>query len=153
MDNRVVASELKKIEDKTGRLTPGLVVKAAKNVKSPLHAQFTWDDSVAGHQWRLQQARNLINGVMVSFQTSEMSLRSVAYVRDPTADPGKQGYRSIVKLSQDEDEARDAVIAEFSRAAAHLRRARDVAVSLGHAREIEKLIVKVVGVGERVAAS
>ena len=34
-----------------------MFIKDAKNINSPIHDCFEWDDTKAGHQWRLQQAR------------------------------------------------------------------------------------------------
>src|SRR5262245_33179475 len=43
-----------------GLLTPEAIVQAAENEVSPLHQYFEWDEQVAAHSWRLQQARILI---------------------------------------------------------------------------------------------
>src|SRR5690349_9983917 len=43
-----------------GELNAELVVKEATSDDSFLHTYFEWDDSVAGHHYRLQQAGNLI---------------------------------------------------------------------------------------------
>jgi hypothetical protein len=57
--------QLQAIYDQHGSLTPGLVVDAARDEGSPLHARFEWDDSVAGEAWRRQQAHELIRSVRV----------------------------------------------------------------------------------------
>lgn len=43
---------LQAIYDKNGRLTPQLVVNAAKNPKSALHSRFEWDDTKAAARYR-----------------------------------------------------------------------------------------------------
>lgn len=153
MDVRKIAAELRKIENRAGRLTAEEIVKLAANPKHPLHAQFEWDDTAAGHRYRVWQARKLIVSVQLTVEVSERVVKSVAYVRDPAADHGRQGYRSVIKLSAEEDDAREAVIAEFARAATHLRRARDLAFTLGHADEIEELIGRVVEIDQRIMAA
>lgn len=57
-----VAQELDRIasQDRDGLIRPEVVVEEASSNKSPLHAHFTWDDSVAAYDYRLHQARNLI---------------------------------------------------------------------------------------------
>ena len=45
------------------KLTPQTVVDEARPVDSPLHPYFEWDDNVAAHHWRLEQARHLIKSV------------------------------------------------------------------------------------------
>lgn len=47
-----------------GEFTPDLVVKDGENKKSPFHSYFQWDDKKAGYEYRLQQARNLINHIL-----------------------------------------------------------------------------------------
>lgn len=56
-------SELLAIRAEHGRLTPHVVVEVAAAEDHPLHGRFEWDDSVAGHKYRLQQARDLIRVV------------------------------------------------------------------------------------------
>lgn len=154
MDAKKLAAELKKIEDGQGRLTPEAVVKVAKSARHPLHGEFEWDNSIAGHRWRIQQARELINSVHVIIERrGQSTARSVAYVRDPAATKGEQGYRSVIKLRGESDEARNAVVREFAQAAGHLRRARDLAVVLGLADEVEDLIERVVALDQRVQSA
>jgi hypothetical protein len=43
-----------------GYLTPRLVVDVATDDAHPLHGAFEWDDRVAGHKYRVVQARELI---------------------------------------------------------------------------------------------
>jgi hypothetical protein len=53
------------LERTHGELTPQLVLWAASAEASPLHAMFTWDDTVAANAYREQQARGLIRRVQV----------------------------------------------------------------------------------------
>jgi hypothetical protein len=43
-----------------GNLTPDRVIHYARNEKAALHESFEWDDTVAGHKYRIQQANALI---------------------------------------------------------------------------------------------
>lgn len=43
-----------------GKLTADSVVTAASDPVSPMHDRFEWDDEVAAHEYRLEQARALI---------------------------------------------------------------------------------------------
>jgi hypothetical protein len=56
-------SELEKIRAENGGLTRQTVVDAARPKRAPLHDQFTWDDRLAGEQFRLIEAGNLIRRV------------------------------------------------------------------------------------------
>jgi hypothetical protein len=60
MKNKTIA-ELKRIAiENGGLLKPEIVVEEARPKSSPLHSRFEWDDSVAGQQYRIWQARQLI---------------------------------------------------------------------------------------------
>ena len=57
---------LEKVRTKNnGNITPAEVVKVSKPKRSPLHNEFEWDDSVAGEQYRLDQARYIIRSIEV----------------------------------------------------------------------------------------
>jgi hypothetical protein len=66
VDPTIAVKEITKIEKSAGAITPETVLDAAKNKRSPLHALFTWDNSEAAHQFRLQQARTLLNNIQVT---------------------------------------------------------------------------------------
>lgn len=150
MDIAIVVKELRKIEDRNGRLTAESVLEAARSPKHPLHGHFEWDDSAAAHHWRIEQARRLIRGVQVQVEVEEHTINTVAYVRDPSVEDGEQGYRSIVKLRHDPDDARSATLAEFAAAESHIRRSRDVGAVLGYSKEIEGLLRRLIRLGERI---
>lgn len=146
----VIKNALRAIEDAKGRLTPSLVVASATPEDSPLHDQFEWNDSIAGHKWRLDQARELIKSVSVLFRTEYSTLSVVAYVRDPAMPSNVQGYRHITHIREEPDEARDALVKAFSDVANLLRRARDLGVALELSSEIEELLERVAGLDARV---
>lgn len=52
-------------EKYNGTLKPEFVVEEAKSNNSPLHNYFDWDSKSASQKWRLFQARNLINHIVV----------------------------------------------------------------------------------------
>lgn len=78
--------QLQAIHDDAGRLTPALVVEAARPDDHPLHPRFEWDDSIAGEQWRRQQAHELIQSVRIVYtkpgSEQQSSVRAFHAVRD-----------------------------------------------------------------------
>jgi len=126
-----------------GRLTPDLVVEDAQNPDSPLHELFEWNDGVAGHKYRIEQARQVITSVRVVITTEHKTVSTVFYVRDPEADATEQGYVSINKLRSNSDLARESIVIEFSRAASYLQRARTHAEALGMEDDVDALIANV----------
>lgn len=57
--------QLQAIYDEHGKLTPALVVDVARAKTHPLHANFEWNDKLAGESWRREQAHTLIRSVRV----------------------------------------------------------------------------------------
>lgn len=136
--NAAVIEALKALE-KDGRLTPNAVVEAAKDKASPLHEFFQWDNKKAAEAWRIEQARNLIARAKVVYTVEHKSITAVAYVRDPSAPSGEQGYVSITRLRSDAQAAHEAVAAEFSRAASLLARAKEIAAVLSCKDEVSRI--------------
>lgn len=134
-----IQARLMKIEDRDGRLTPESVVRDARNPKSPLHGEFEWNDNKASEAYRLLQARRLIR-VRVEYQLVTHTIRASAFIRDPTAAPREQGYRSVIKLRGERDHAIAALRSEAERAAAHLQRTRDLALALDIESELDSIL-------------
>ena len=134
---------LAKLHAKHGQLTPALVVKDAKRADSPLHDYFEWDDTVAAAQWREEQARQLVRSVRVTIETDTVTVKTVAYVRDPKCAADEQGYVSVESLRDDKEAARQALAYECNRATALLDRSRSLALPLGLAAEVDALLAGV----------
>lgn len=75
-----------------GLLNPEDVVEFAKNPDTELHSRFQWDDSLAAHEHRLFQAREVINVQVVMLPNSNAPVR--AYV-SLLPDRKNGGYRPI----------------------------------------------------------
>lgn len=101
-DHDAIRLEIERLE-RDGKIRPVDVVEAAKDEGSPLHECFTWDDSEAGHQYRLLQARNLLRVYVVRPDVSDApAVRAfVSLTTDRTQKDG--GYRSIAKVMSDDD--------------------------------------------------
>jgi hypothetical protein len=103
-----VTGELLAIQSrsKDSMLHPSEVVSwAAEHPKSALYPKFEWDDSRAGHEWRLQQARSLIRLHVVT----EDGTPKLVNLRIDRSKGG--GYREIKDVMNDED-LRTAMLAD-----------------------------------------
>lgn len=120
-------------------LTPEAVVQDATPPESVLHAIFPWNDAEAGHQRRVDIARQLLR---VRFPVAtETTYRQVPYfIHNPNLPQGQQGYTRVATLKQDPDSARESVRAEVARVEASLLRAKALAEVLGHADLIQDLL-------------
>lgn len=121
-----------------GILTPENVVVAARPRDSVLHGHFTWSNATAADAHRLNEARTLIRSVRVDVKIDRVIVEAPYFVRDPSLAPS-QGYRSLGRLQNDEDRAREVVVSEFKRASAALSRAKAIAAVLNMSSEIEVL--------------
>lgn len=147
-----VKERLLEIHAARNTITPEIVVDDAKDPESVLHEHFEWDDSVAGHQWRLEQARTLIRSVRIVVEYEERSVSCPVFVRDPQVSSSEQGYTTITRLRDDAELARDAVAAECGLAAAAFRRAQAVAAGVGLEEDVRDLVVRTMALRERVSA-
>lgn len=140
-EKELVAEKLAELARQNGgRLTPNVVLEEAQDPGSVLHSLFEWDDTLAAHQHRIFQARQIITSVRVVVTTENRKISTVYYVRDPEAEPTEQGYVSIDRLKTDKDLARESIVMEFSRASSYLQRAKAHAQALEMNDEIEALI-------------
>ena len=75
----------KMVDENGGGITAEQIVEAAKDVNSPLHKEFQWDDSVAAHQYRLHQARTMLAKfkliVRVDNNAAHNKIRQFTYVK------------------------------------------------------------------------
>jgi hypothetical protein len=127
-----------------GVLRPEDVVREATSPKSILHGCFEWDDKKAGHQFRLDQARQLIASVKYTYTVEMHTYSAPEWVRDPTQEERDQGYVNVKALRTDKELSRDALIGEFGRAASHLARAHEIAKALEFKpKEVQVVIDKV----------
>lgn len=55
-----VLDVLRGLYERDGKLTAESVLAAAQDVSSPIHSLFEWDDTIAAHEYRLEQARRVV---------------------------------------------------------------------------------------------
>ena len=66
----VAAAECERLEAE-GRLTAETLVDENREEGTPLHEEFEWRDDVAAEEWRKQQARMIINALVVVSEEHE----------------------------------------------------------------------------------
>lgn len=101
-----------------GELTPDQVVKEGRDPASPLHHQFFWDDAIAGHQHRLQQARALLNRYEISYTRPDGSTTKVREFLSVPVGNGERRYIPIHRVVASEA-LLASVIADFDRLLRH----------------------------------
>ena len=99
----VLGTELERIHEQHAGVTPDRVVREAKPKRAALHDAFEWDDTKAGHEHRLLQARNLIRSVCVIVEDRD-PVTVFYHVQVPSNDDGSTGvYRTGNVIVADPD--------------------------------------------------
>ena len=91
VDVALVVEELTRLQEVNRILTPEVVVRAAEDNNSILHKLFEWDDNKAAYNWRLQQARTILNNIEVTIIT-DGEPREIAVFEVTTR---SEGYKSV----------------------------------------------------------
>lgn len=127
-----IAIELKRIAaEYGGELRPKTVVDSARFEESPLHGSFDWDDSSAGEQWRLQQARQLIRAVVSYEQVGNKAVQCRVFVSlTPDREENGAGYRLAHTVMSDVEQRRQMLVdatADMQRFKERYRRLHELA--------------------------
>lgn len=96
---------------KGGKITPKELVDAARDVNSPLHNEFEWNDSVAAEKYRRTQARYIINSIEVKITTVpaeithiDLEIKETECVKFYHAlDKDGSGYENLYAIDKDEE--------------------------------------------------
>jgi len=137
---KAMANELNRMAKRNGgKITPKMIVEAARDESSLLHDYFEWDDTVAAEKYREMQARTLLRSVDLKVTQGTVKFDVSAFIRDPEADAQTQGYVQVSALKSQEDLARDALISEFKRASSLIERAKRYAMFFGMENDMDEL--------------
>lgn len=102
IDADLAIAEIERIESVFGSLTPENVLEASRDESALLHSLFQWDDSLAAKQYRLQQARTIINNVEIKV-ISDGEERSIPVYEVVNIGEGRV-YKSIQNMDKDDVE-------------------------------------------------
>jgi hypothetical protein len=135
-----IIAALRALEDERGRLTPEIVLEAARDPESPLHDQFEWNVEEAARKHNLARARALLRSVRVRLTVTRIPFDVPVYVRNPDAAANQQGYRRLARIKGERETAIEAALAELERARALLGRARKILTALGFVGRLDEII-------------
>lgn len=102
IDPNEAVTELERIENIYGAITPENILEASKSKRSLLHRLFNWNDESAANQYRLQQARTIINNIEIVI-ISDGQPRQMPVFEIITKDD-KRIYKSIEEFTIDDAE-------------------------------------------------
>lgn len=103
-------------QKKGGKLTPKELVEAARDVDSPLHNEFEWNDTKAAQKYREWQARYIISSIEleitnvpnepteVELEITDSKPSSVKFYH--SLDNDGTGYENVFTISEDEEKTK-----------------------------------------------
>lgn len=98
-DPQVIGEHLERLRVANNGLTWRLVVDDAKTVTSPLHKQFTWDESEAAEQWRLYEASLILRCILVTNTDGRLTEPTRAFV--VVSENDERHYTSVQAVLND----------------------------------------------------
>jgi hypothetical protein len=115
VDAQIAGEAIERIQAKHGG-QPEAIVTEARKKSSPLHPLFVWDDSEAAERWRVQQARQLVNHLVIKRVDQEDTPPVRAFVSVVT-DQGRE-YMRAADAREDpvlREQIRQGLMAELAR--------------------------------------
>lgn len=95
-----ISDELREIQSlHGGSLRPRHVVEYARNPETLLHSKFEWDDSIAGQQYRLWQARQVIRLELIVVDREQGKIRDLSF--NITNNQKEKTTRAFISLTTD----------------------------------------------------
>lgn len=126
-----VQSEVQRLAEED-RLTPEETVATASDPDNPMHSWFDWNDTIAGHKWRLEQARDLIQRCRVVVERTDHGvIERPRYLHDVRLPPGNAGYVSADDVKRSKVRRRASLAYELRAVMGHVRRVAKIAGGLG----------------------
>jgi hypothetical protein len=99
--------------EKRAPVTPEAIVEDARAEESPLHDYFTWEDAEAARLWRLDEARNLTNHLLVKVYRDGKEIEAKGWhslrIVSEDGEPNGRAYSSLATVSNS-PELREQVI-------------------------------------------
>lgn len=96
----VAVQELERVRKEFGELAADSIVRAAGRRGSALRPEFEWNDDVAGHEYRMEQARRLLRAIHVVYlgdDGQEHETRWYQVIPDD-AKPGLDVYYNVEQI-------------------------------------------------------
>lgn len=112
--NDNILEELRRIKGNDLIIDPERIVDFARNPDTALHSKFEWDNTVAGHEYRLWQARQVCRAFVTVLDTGESKEPIRMFVNIKT-DDGERGYAKTENVLDDEDARRELVLGQLTR--------------------------------------
>lgn len=97
-DAEVAGKVCKELEETVG-LTSKTLLDASRPEDAPLHKEFEWRDDVAAEKYREQQARTIINNLVIVAEEQNVTTRAFVVLTESKKETNK--YHDVVEVMQD----------------------------------------------------
>lgn len=108
-------AELERLEKKHGHISPQIVLDSSRKENAPLHKCFEWNDTTAAEKYRLTQAGQIINNLVVVLDEYEHHEPVRAFVNVVKNAPARAGEFLHISSAMQEDESREIILANALR--------------------------------------
>ncbi len=99
LNHKIDPVEVATFINMSGNVSAEELVNLAAPKASPIHKYFEWDDKIAGHAYRLTQARHLVLAIQITDTNTNISTRAFESV----VIEGRRAYVSVQKIAQSQD--------------------------------------------------
>lgn len=97
-DANLAGKQCEELERTVG-LTPANLLNANRDESAPLHDEFEWDDATAAEEYRLSQARHIINCLCIKTEKSAEQTPIRAFFKTSSSQP----YESLEVILKSSD--------------------------------------------------
>ena len=99
IDSETAGAVMDNLEQQ-GRLTAKNLLDESRPAEAPLHNEFEWDDIKAAEEYRMQQARHIINCLLIEDDSKQEAVRAFFTLAESAPQ-----YRSIRTIMADETQS------------------------------------------------
>ena len=132
-------------ESNGGLLAPEKVIAFARNKSTALHSAFEWNNTKAGHLYRLEQARHIIRAVIVIIEHKNVPTSVQAFVSLPRDRKPEGGYRTTIAVMSKAEHKAELLQCALSDVRSFLLKYNNLCELAGVVREMKKLVRKTGG--------
>ena len=102
---------LESIEQEQGGITPIAIVDAAREESNPLHGWFEWDDVIAGEKYRVSQAQDLVQALVVVYEDANTQQETECRAFVTIIEDDQRHYGSIGRVML-RDDLKEQIVAD-----------------------------------------
>jgi len=149
---------VQRLYEKSGQISPSQLLEAASSKDEPAHEGFTWDNRIAGEQYRLIEARKWLRVVVVRTESDEPERLIHIPAFSETESGMREGVYKPTSVIVDVDEferARDEALARFVGARRSIEELQSVAQKSGkrkRTKAIAQILESTAGIEQAIAA-